>query len=139
MTDDNLCITGGCLCGAIRYEATRAPHSAGYCHCTMCQKGLGNLFGTFVSFRTTYFRYLSDKPTWYVCDDKIERGFCGTCGSPIAWQKPDTDYVVIWYGTLDDRETYMPEKHLWADTKLSWVDIQSHLPHEYGNCDEFSK
>lgn len=130
LSDDNLSITGGCLCGAIRYEATKAPHYTGYCHCTMCQKGLGNLFGTFVCFRTAKFRYLADEPEWYVRDDRIRRGFCRKCGSPIAYQKPDTDWLAIWYGTLDDRETYLPQAHTHSGTKLSWVDIQAHLPHE---------
>lgn len=134
MTDEKNSITGGCLCGAIRYESTKAPHQAGYCHCTMCQKGLGNLFGAFVKFKIADFSYLAGEPNWYIRSDRIKRGFCGICGSPIAYQQPDTDWVVIWIGTLDDRETYLPQYHVWADTKLSWVDIQPHLPHEYGIC-----
>jgi hypothetical protein len=34
-------ITGGCLCGAVRFELTKAPLSAGYCHCTRCQRRTG--------------------------------------------------------------------------------------------------
>ncbi len=128
MAIEDLSITGGCLCGAIRYEATRAPHYAGYCHCTMCQKGLGNLFGTFVNFKTAKFRYLTNEPNWYVRGDRIKRGFCGICGSPIAYQRPDTDQLAIWIGTLDDPEAYEPQAHVHSDTKISWVDIHSNLP-----------
>jgi len=135
MTNEKLSISGGCLCGAIRYQATKAPYYAGYCHCTMCQKGLGNLFGAFVCFNTANFRYLADEPDWYIRSDRIKRGFCGICGSPITYQQPDTDWLAIWIGTLDDRETYLPLAHVYSDNKLSWVDIQPHLPcyeHESG-------
>ncbi len=132
MTDVKNSITGGCLCGAIRYESTKAPHNAGYCHCTMCQKGLGNLFGTFVSFKTASFRYLTHEPNWYVRSDRIKRGFCGICGSPIAYQQPDTDQVAIWIGTLDDPESYEPRVHVHTDTKISWVDIHPNLPMNEG-------
>ena len=128
MTDENLSITGSCLCGAIQYESTAAPHQAGYCHCTMCQKGLGNLFGTFVSFKIENFRYLADEPNWYIRSDRIKRGFCGICGSPIAFQQPDADSLAIWIGTLDDRETYQPQFHVHYDTKVSWAELDSHLP-----------
>jgi len=42
--------TGGCLCGAVRYESTKPPIWVGYCHCRMCQKAYGNLFGIFAAF-----------------------------------------------------------------------------------------
>jgi hypothetical protein len=131
MTDEMKLITGGCLCGAIRYETTKPPHYVGYCHCTMCQKGLGNLFGTYACFRTAYFRYLAEEPNWYIRDDWIKRGFCGICGSPIAYQKPDNDWIAIWIGSLDDRETYQPQQHGNCDNRISWVDIQPHLPYRY--------
>ena len=50
-------ITGGCACGAVRYEVTGTPDEVGYCHCRMCQKHLGNLFGTFAIFRRDAFKF----------------------------------------------------------------------------------
>ncbi|MCZ6579110.1 MAG: hypothetical protein O6938_10760 [Gammaproteobacteria bacterium] len=70
-------------------------------------------------------------PLWYIRSDRIKRGFCGICDSPIAYQQPDTDWLAIWIGTLDDRETYQPLAHVNSDNKISWVDIQAHLPYEY--------
>ena len=131
MTDETISITGGCLCGAIRYKATKAPHYVGYCHCTMCQKVLGNLFGAYACFRTLHFQYLADEPKWYIHGDRIKRGHCGICGSPIAHQKPNTDWLAIWIGSLDDRETYQPQAHANCDSRISWVDIQPYLPYRY--------
>ena len=124
--------SGGCLCGAVRYKIRGPLRDVIFCHCTMCQKGLGNLFGTFVSFKTEYFRYLTNEPNWYVRSDRIKRGFCEICGSPIAYQKPDTDRLAIWIGTLDDPAAYEPQIHVHIDTKISWVDIHPNLPTNEG-------
>ena len=51
MAEKHLPITGGCLCGAVRYEVSQLPDDdVGYCHCRMCQKATGALFGYFVIF-----------------------------------------------------------------------------------------
>ncbi len=51
MSDKTTPITGGCMCGAVRYEATEPPQKVGYCHCRMCQKWTGNLFFPYAMFR----------------------------------------------------------------------------------------
>lgn len=50
MSDKTLPITGGCLCGAVRFEATEPPSWVAHCHCRMCQKGYGHPSGIFVGF-----------------------------------------------------------------------------------------
>ena len=118
---------------SLRSDSIRSNHSTLLCRIlsfTMCQKGLGNLFGAFVCFRIENFRYRTEEPNWYVRSDGIKRGFCGICGSPIAYQKHDTDWLAIWIGTLDDRETYQPQAHTNVDNNISWVDIQAHLPYD---------
>ncbi len=69
-------ITGGCLCGAIRYEADELPYEAGYCHCRSCQKSLGNLFGASVFFKHADVRFISKEPAWFSSSDIVKRGFC---------------------------------------------------------------
>ena len=120
--------TGGCLCGAIRYEADHAPVASGYCHCRVCQKSLGNLFSASVGFKPSGFRFLSGEPVWYWSSDLVRRGFCGKCGSPIAYQRDDAELIATQIGTLDHPEKYELQAHFYTDTKIPWVDIQSHLP-----------
>ena len=121
-------VTGGCLCGAIRYEAEQAPFDTVYCHCRMCQKGLGSLFGAAAVFKHAHFCFVSGEPAWYRSSNSVTRGFCGQCGSPIAWQRDDRDYLVIWIGTLDQPEKCKPKAHTWTESKIPWVDIHSDLP-----------
>lgn len=58
-------VTGGCLCGAIRYQADAAPEWVAYCHCRMCQKALGSIFGVFAAFPLDAFRYTQGEPRYH--------------------------------------------------------------------------
>ena len=56
---------GGCLCGAVRYEATEPPQEVGYCHCRMCQKWTGNVFMAYAKFRSAAFWFTQGEPNFY--------------------------------------------------------------------------
>ncbi len=62
MAGKTLPVTGGCLCGAIRYESTAPPNWVSYCHCRICQKAYGALFGLFAAFPEAAFRYTRGQP-----------------------------------------------------------------------------
>ncbi len=128
MSDNSVNVTGGCLCGAIRYESDVPPYLVGYCYCKMCQKGVGNLFGTAAFFRHENFRYVKGTPVWYTSQG-AKRGFCSQCGSPIAFQRLDAaDHCSIWLGTFDQPETYKPQAHWHTESKIPWVNIGTDLP-----------
>ena len=99
-------ITGGCLCGAIRYEADHDPLVSALCHCRMCQKNFGSAFSAALGFKSSGFRILSGEPISYQSSEFVRRSFCGSCGSPIAYQRDDTEFVAIQMGTLDEPEKY---------------------------------
>jgi len=128
-------ITGGCLCGAVRYEAIRVPFRAGYCHCRQCQHSLGNLFGPGVMFRHEDFRFVEGKPKWWQ-GPLANRGFCQDCGSPIAFQYRGAGHITIWVGSLDRPDDFRPEAHWGVESRYSWVDIHPDLP-TY-NTEEYS-
>jgi hypothetical protein len=121
-------ITGGCLCNDVRYEIDKPPLETGYCHCDMCKKGLGGLFGAWVFVKLSDFRFVKGELRWYQSTKRVKRGFCANCGSPMIFQPDDVDIVTIWMGTLDDPSAFEPETHWWAETKIDWVDIHKHLP-----------
>lgn len=121
-------VVGGCLCGAIRYEADQPPFDAGYCHCRMCQQSLGNLFGAWVFFNHADFRFVTKEPHWYQSSASVKRGFCADCGSPIVYQPDGVDFITIWIGTLDEPAAFEPRGHSHTESKISWVDIHPNLP-----------
>ena len=127
MSEKTMPITGGCLCGAVRYEAIRAPFRAGYCHCRQCQRSLGNLFGPGVMFRHEDFQFVKGKLKWWQ-GSLANRGFCRDCGSPIAFQYRGAGHVTIWVGSLDEPEKFEPEAHWGIESRLSWVDMHVDVP-----------
>ena len=120
--------SGGCLCGEIRYESDAEPYLVGFCHCKMCQKGLGNVFGTAAFFKHESFRFIKGKPTWFKSAG-AKRGFCSACGSPIAFQRDgfEEDYFAIWVGTLDHTERLKPTAEWHTESKLGWVNVGDDL------------
>jgi len=120
-------ITGGCLCGKVRYEAMKPPFRAGYCHCRDCQRALGNLFGPSVMFKQSDFHFTQGALKWWE-GPLANRGFCGECGSPIAFQYRGADHITIWVGSLDHPENFEPEAHWGTESRLPWVSIHTGLP-----------
>jgi adenylate cyclase len=120
-------ITGGCLCGTVRYASSQHPFRAGYCHCRHCQRALGNLFGPSVMFYHDHFQFTNGEPNWWE-GPLANRGFCLSCGSPIAFQYRGTKHITIWVGSLDRPEDFRPEAHWGIESRLPWVDIHADLP-----------
>ena len=85
--------SGGCACGAIRYEVTAAPVMMLLCHCRDCQLSSGGPFSSFVIAPTEDFKLLQGSLHFHASlsgmGGKTHRGFCPQCGSPIA-AKPDS-------------------------------------------------
>ena len=132
MTSDNgdagANVNGGCMCGDVRYECAPEPMAKGYCHCSMCQKALGAPFGAAINYERDGVRFVSGSPLWYHSSDGARRGFCGRCGSPLAYQRLDSGAWGIWIGGLDEPDRFKPEQHWWTQTKLVWGDVHPDLP-----------
>ena len=129
MTDKTMPITGGCMCGAIRYEATVPPHEVGYCHCRMCQKVMGNLFASYAAFPSEAFRVTQGEPKFYKSSAWIERVFCGNCGTQVFdryLRGHDVTNATI--GSLDHPEDWPPTLHCGVESQVPWLTIDDDLP-----------
>jgi len=122
--------TGGCLCGALRYEATVAKSENWYCHCRMCQKATGSAVSTSAIIKKSQLRMLKGKAKFYQSSADIERGFCENCGSPIFFRPIKEDWISILSGTLDDPEVAPPEGHYGIESRVSWLKIVDDLKQE---------
>ncbi len=122
-------VTGSCLCGAIRYEATTAPVWVSYCHCRNCQKAYGALFGLFAAFHESVFRLTEGMPTYYRSSSQARRGFCGQCGSPVDFRYDDDPEMGVLIGTLDHPEQWPADRrHNGAEWEVPWHVIDDGLP-----------
>jgi len=122
--------TGGCLCGAVRYEAKVSVSENWYCHCRMCQKSTGSVVSTSAIVPKTQLRIIKGNPKFYQSSQSVERGFCSNCGSPMFFRPVNEDWVSILSGTLDDPELAPPEGHYGIESWISWLAIEDDLKKE---------
>src|SRR6187551_694839 len=94
---------GGCLCGALRFEATADAVESGYCHCRICQRSTGAPVLAYVSFPVDSFRYVSGTPSKFASSARGAREFCANCGTQIAFRASTNPRTVdVNVGALDD-------------------------------------
>ena len=129
MTDKTMPITGGCNCGAIRYEATEPPQEVGYCHCRMCQKATGNLFYSYAAFPSEAFRVTQGEPKYYKSSAWVERGFCANCGTQVFDRYlRGNDLTNAAIGSLDHPADWPPTLHCGVESQVPWLTIDDDLP-----------
>lgn len=126
-------ITGGCLCGAIRYEISEPPFDPHYCHCRVCQKvsGAPAIAGAFIS--KDALRFTPSEPKLYRSSPIVERGFCADCGSYLLYRPliaEWSDWLIIMIASLDRPEQVVPARHYGIESQLAWFDPQNDLPRE---------
>lgn len=129
MSDKTTPITGGCQCGAVRYEISEGPTEVGYCHCRKCQKAYGNLFGIFALFAKDAVRVTQGELKYYRSSAWMKRGFCPDCGTPLL--SPDDSGVIgVQVGSLDHPENFAPDSHWGIESQVPWHKIDDDLPRE---------
>jgi hypothetical protein len=119
-------LTGGCLCGGVRYEITEAFISANYCHCTRCQRRTGTGSSANAHVPGSGFR-ITQGEELVVCwkpDKGWEKCFCSVCGSALFSQSPETsDDIGIRLGTVDGDPGIRPQKHQFVDYAAVWEPL----------------
>lgn len=111
--------SGGCYCGAVRYEAGGEPRFKAQCHCRECQYISGGAENVFMVMGADDFAYVKGKPASFTrsdLDNPSTREFCATCGTHIATlTSRDRTMVILKVGTLDDPAAYgAPQAAIWT-------------------------
>ena len=125
--------TGGCLCGAVRYESAGEPIFSLQCHCRDCQRSSGSAFVAAMRVPAAGFRITQGAPKRYVSNsdagNAVTRAFCGDCGSPLYIQVASRpDIVGLRVGTLDDPSGFRPEANIFVRSAQPWVHMDPALP-----------
>jgi hypothetical protein len=119
--------SGGCLCGAVRYEADAEPLRQFVCHCTRCQRHTGSAFLTAIAFPRGSVRVQGALKTYTepggTSREPFHRQFCQDCGTPILLERQGAPRTVIAAGTLDDRSLFQPTTNLFCDFAQDWIVI----------------
>jgi hypothetical protein len=119
-------LTGGCMCGAVRYEIDRPLTGAGYCHCTRCQHRTGSAAAVSAAVEPGSFRVVEG-------DDQVERwtppsgfhkAFCRTCGGALFAQSPDDPEVLaVRLGSFDADPGVRPSFRQFVAYAAPWEPI----------------
>jgi len=119
--------TGGCQCGASRYEISGPPAAVYACHCTECQKQSGSAFAMAAVIPQAHFRITKGTPKMYARQTSpsktMECWFCGDCGTRLFHVPGGAGYPNrnIKPGPLDDKSWLTPAIHFWTRSAQSWV------------------
>ena len=119
-------LTGGCLCGAVRFEVTEPPLSAGYCHCTRCQRRTGSAAAVSAQLAPGSLRILSGQElvTDYVPPDGFVKVFCAACGGALWSRHPeDADRISVRMGTFDTDPGVRPSYRQFVAYAAPWEPI----------------
>lgn len=128
---------GGCLCGAVRYEARPDAPEGYYCHCRMCQLAFGNTRAAFLNLRKDQLRWTSAAPTYYASSKFARRGFCNHCGTPLSFEYLDSQRMDLSIGSLDDPAAIKPTTHFGVESRIVAWHGEDGLPAE--RLDEHAK
>jgi len=121
-------MTGGCLCGAVRYRA-RGITRSGHCHCRMCQKAGGAPVVSWASVPPDGFEVTSGTLAAYRSSARAFRHFCPKCGSQITWREAENPKEIdISLATFDHPEKVTPQYHIYTSTQQPWLHIEDDLP-----------
>ena len=129
-----MAITGGCLCGQVRFTIDAEPMGARMCWCRDCQRIASGSATVNVLFPEEAVQYTGEIGLFNMIADSgnaVQRGFCPTCGAQMfsKTQKPKGLPMRVRAGTLDDPELIAPQALIWTCSAPSWAKIDPTLPH----------
>jgi hypothetical protein len=124
-------ITGGCLCGAVRFAAEPPTLFCCHCHCHWCRRAHGAAFVTWFGVSEAAFRLTSgeDALKWFASSEKSERGFCTRCGTTMFFRStfaPGEVHVAL--ACADDAIDRKPQAHVFHEARVFWVKLGDDLP-----------
>ena len=133
--------SGGCQCGAVRYEFDGPPLDVYVCHCTECRKQSASVHGISVIVPSTAVRLTSGRlEKWTRATDSgntVDCFFCPNCGSRVWHGNPQTDAEIsIKGGSLDQPPDISKANHIWTASKLAGVVIPAGVRQFPGEPDQ---
>jgi hypothetical protein len=121
-------LTGGCLCGGVRFELHAAPDGASYCHCTRCQRRTGTGASANAGVDGDALRITQGNElvkSWRHPDGGFEKCFCSECGSHLFSRNPDDhSQVGMRMGAFDGDPGVRPTARQFVAYAAAWEPIQ---------------
>jgi hypothetical protein len=129
--------SGGCLCGAVRYQITANPIASANCHCRTCQKAVGAPYTAILFVKSSTLSITGNYKEYATPADSgntVYRAFCPACGTSLFGRNGTfTKIRPLSAVTLDDPSEFKPEKDIWAKDAQPWDFMDPNLPKCSGN------
>lgn len=119
-------LTGGCMCGGVRYEVTERPTGAVYCHCTRCQRRTGTAASASARIPPGSLRIVQGEEllATYEPPGGYAKVFCSACGSALWSRHPeDPEVIGIRMGTFDEDPGIRPTARQFTAYAAAWEPI----------------
>jgi len=124
--------TGGCACGAIRYEISAEPVASVECQCRDCQRESGTGHQSHLTFRRADVKFTGEAMRWDMVADSgyvKTRSFCPTCGSPAFLTfAAMPEFITVRAASLDDPSRYKPQIVTYGVRGYAWDHLDPTLP-----------
>ena len=120
--------SGGCLCGAVRYEVRGAMDGAIGCHCGQCRRTSGHYTAGALVRRDGITITEDGGLKWYQSSPEARRGFCAECGSSVLWDYVAGDAMGIFLGSLDTPTGLAMTRHVFVGDKGDYYEITDGAP-----------
>ena len=122
-------LSGGCLCGSIRYTILQQPILAYTCNCRFCQKDTGTAYRSALAILNENVELISKDFSVYTYKSvehgrELYKNFCPDCGTTISLKTerfPERQVIMI--GTLDDPSQIELSTHMFAEEAFDWVEF----------------
>jgi hypothetical protein len=118
-------LTGGCACGAVRFEVTAPFETAGHCHCDRCRHRSGTLWSTNAFVHPDGFRVThgAEKVRTWEPEGGSPKSFCEACGGHVFGGRPSGPYRVVRFGALDGDPGIEPRWRAWLASAPVWAPV----------------
>ncbi|MFC3096626.1 GFA family protein [Alteraurantiacibacter palmitatis] len=125
-----MAMTGGCRCGAVRYEVSGDVLHHALCHCRDCQMASGAPMVAWLAVKAEGLRVTQGEAASYVSPAGSLRRFCGNCGTPMFFENAQflPGIVDVQSVTLDDPDAQAPQVHIQVAERRSWMADAASLP-----------
>jgi len=120
-------LTGGCLCGEVRYAAQGDPINERVCHCRLCQRAIGAAFNARALYAVEAVT-VSGPVGMAHSSEGLKRGFCTRCGTTIFSKREALGIMGLTSGSMDDPSGFAPIDHIWVSSKQPWLKLDDGLP-----------
>jgi hypothetical protein len=119
---------GACLCGAVSFEVEGELKPPDACHCTQCRKSSGHYFASTEVAGDSLTIRGAEHVSWYQSSEKVRRGFCSVCGSPLFWDPLHRDWTAVAMGAFDAPTGTRLAMHIFMNEKGDYYETADGLP-----------